>query len=122
MKQRVCGRRDAEQRLADAKQFLEAAEILDSPDVVATNAIHAAIAAADVLTCLQFGQRSNSGNHSDAVGLLRQVDANLALTLKRALDRKNQASYESADISSIDAARCVRWAKQLVDEAVTRLP
>ena len=42
MKQRVCGRRDAEQRLVDAKQFLEAAEILDSPDVVATNAIHAA--------------------------------------------------------------------------------
>jgi len=60
MRHRVCGRRDAEQRLADAKQFLEAAEILEFPDVVATNAIH--------------------------------------------------------------AARCVRWAKQLVDEAVTRLP
>jgi hypothetical protein len=57
MRHRVCGRRDAEQRLADAKQFLEAAEILESPDVVATN-----------------------------------------------------------------AARCLRWAKQLVDEAVTRLP
>jgi len=122
MRQRVCGRKDAEQRLVDARQFLEAAEILDSPDVVATNAIHAAIAAADVLTCLQFGERSNSGNHSDAVSLLRRVDANLALTLKRALDRKNQASYESADISSIDTARCVRWAKQLVDEAAKRLP
>ena len=35
MRQRVCGRKDAEQRLADAKQFLEAAEILESPDVVA---------------------------------------------------------------------------------------
>jgi len=122
MRHRVCGRRDAEQRLADAKQFLEAAEILESPDVVATNAIHAAIAAADVLTCLQLGERSNSGNHSDAVNLLRRVDANLALTLKRALDRKNQASYESTDISSIDAARCLRWAKQLLDEAVARLP
>jgi hypothetical protein len=60
MRQRVCGRKDAEQRLVDARQFLEAAEILDSPDVVATNAIH--------------------------------------------------------------AARCVRWAKQLVDEAAKRLP
>jgi hypothetical protein len=57
MRHRVCGRRDAEQRLADAKQFLEAAEILESPDVVATN-----------------------------------------------------------------AARCLRWAKQLVDEAVKRFP
>ena len=42
-----CGVQQARQRLVDARQFLEAAELLDSPDVVATCAIHAAIAAAD---------------------------------------------------------------------------
>jgi len=42
-------------------------------------------------------------------------------TLKRALDRKTQAAYESADIRDIDAASCVRWAQQLVSAAEARL-
>jgi hypothetical protein len=100
---------------------LEAAELLDAPDVVATNAIHAAIAAADVITCFALGERSSDGNHVSAVDLLRQVDASLATTLKRALDRKTQASYESADISEADATSCVRWARQLLVAAEARL-
>ena len=42
-----CDVQQARQRLVDARQFLEAAGLLDAPDVVATCAIHAAIAAAD---------------------------------------------------------------------------
>ena len=45
----------------------------------------------------------------------------LAATLKRALDRKTQAAYESADLSQTDAANCVKWAKQLLAAAETRL-
>jgi hypothetical protein len=105
----------------DARQFLEAAELLDAPDVVATNAIHAAIAAADAVTCHALAERSNDGNHAAAVDLLRQVDLSLATTLKRALDRKTQAAYESTDISRIDAASCVKWAKQLLAAAESRL-
>jgi hypothetical protein len=37
-----CDVQQARQRLVDARQFLEAAELLDAPDVVATCAIHAA--------------------------------------------------------------------------------
>ncbi len=48
---RSCDLEDERKRLVDAKQFLEAAMLLDAPDVIATNAIHAAIAAADVITC-----------------------------------------------------------------------
>ena len=95
--------------------------MLDAPDVVATNAIHAAIAAADAITCHALGERSNDGNHVSAVELLRRVDAGLATALKRALDRKTQASYESTDISASDAAGCVRWAEQLVGAAESRL-
>jgi hypothetical protein len=76
--------------------------------------IHAAIAAADAITCHALAERSNDGNHASAVDLLRQVDATLATTLKRSLDRKTQAAYESSDISKTDAASCVRWAKQLL--------
>ena len=41
-----CDVQQARQRLVDARQFVEAAELLDAPDVVATCAIHAAIAPA----------------------------------------------------------------------------
>jgi hypothetical protein len=115
-----CDLQQARQRLIDARQFLEAAVLLDAPDVVATCAIHAAIAAADAITCHALGERSSDGNHLSAVDLLRHVDAKLATSLKRALDRKTQAGYESVDISATDAASCVQWAKQLVAAAEAR--
>ncbi len=116
-----CDVQQARRRLIDARQFLEAAELLDSPDVVATCAIHAAFAAADAITCHALGERSNDGNHVSAVDLLRQVDAKLATALKRALDRKTQAGYESVDISAADAEGCVRWASQLLVAAEARI-
>jgi hypothetical protein len=116
-----CDARHARQRLVDTRQFLEAAELLDAPDVVATNAIHAAIAAADAITCHALGERSSDGNHVAAVDLLRRVDPRLATMLKRALDRKTQAAYSNADISRADAASCVRWAQQLLAAAEARL-
>ena len=99
-----CDPRPAKQRLIEARQFLEAAELLNAPDVVATNAIHAAIAAADAVTCHALGERSSDGSHASAIELLRRVDPNLATALKRALDRKTQAAYESTDLSRADAA------------------
>jgi hypothetical protein len=117
---KACDVHQARRRLIDARQFLEAAELLDAPDVVATCAIHAAIAAADAITCHALGERSSDGNHGSAVDLLRQVDANLATALKRALDRKTQAGYESVDISAADAASCVRWGRQLLSAAEAR--
>jgi len=118
---RPCDAQQARQRLVDARQFLEAAELLDAPDVVATNAIHAAIAASDAITCYALAERSGDGNHGAAVDLLRQVDSTLATTLKRALDRKTQAAYESADLSRTDATNCVKWAKQLLAAAEGRI-
>jgi len=112
--------RQARQRLIDARQFLEAAELLDAPDVVATNAIHAAVAAADAITGHALGERSGDGNHAAAVDLLRPVDPHLAITLKRALDHKTQAGYESTDISRTGAANCVKWAKLLLAAANAR--
>ena len=112
---------DARQRLVDACQFLEAAELLDASGVVATNAIHAAIAASDAITCHALGEGSFDRNHLAAVELLRRIDSKLATSVKRALDRKTQAEYEGTDISRADAASCVRWARQLVRAAESRL-
>ena len=116
-----CDVQQARQRLVDARQFLEAAKLLVAPDVVATCAIHAAIAASDAITCHALGERSNDRNHVSAVDLLRQVDAKLATALNRALDRKTQAGYESVDISAADSVSCVRWAEQLLAAAEARL-
>ena len=118
---RTCDLDDARKRLIDAKQFLEAAMMLDAPDVIATNAIHAAIAAADVITCYALGERSSDGNPQSAVELLRTVDSTLASALKRALDRKTQAAYESNDLAASDAQSCVRWAQTLTMAAEERL-
>ena len=97
-----CDVQQARQRLIDARQFLEAAELLDAPDV-ATCAIHAAIAAADAITCHALGERSSDGNHVSAVDLLRQVDARLSASLKRALDRKTRFPHTCTKGSCTDA-------------------
>ena len=62
-------------------------------------------------------ERSGDGNHVSTVDLLRQVDTGLATALKRALDRKTQAGYESVDVSAAEATSCVRWARQLLAAA-----
>jgi hypothetical protein len=116
-----CTVSDARARVHDAAAFLEAAETAKDPDVIATNAIHSAIAAADAICCVALRERSADGEHAAAVRLLGQVDKKLAAALKRALDRKTQAAYESRDIAAADASACVRQAKTVLEAAQTRL-
>src|SRR5215469_2933586 len=116
-----CGVADAKARLHDSEAFLEVAQSAQDADVVATNAIHSAIAAADAVCCIALRERSVDGNHAAAIQLLSRVDNNLSAALKRALDRKTQAAYESRDISASDAKMCVRQAALLVAAARDRL-
>jgi hypothetical protein len=112
---------DARVRLTDAEAFLEAATVATNPDVIATNAIHAAIAAADAICCIALRERSADANHTAAVELLAQVDSRLSATLARALSRKTQAAYETRDISAADATACVRQATTLLEAARKRV-
>ena len=116
-----CTLADARARLRDAEAFLEAADISGHADVIATNAIHAAIAAADAICCLALRHRSAGGNHRMAVELLGGVDASLAATLGRLLNRKQQAAYEARDVSANDATTCIRQATTVVEAARSRL-
>ena len=115
-----CTVTDARARLHDAEAFLDTADAAADPDVKATNAIHAAIAAADAVCCFALRERSADANHAAAIDLLRTVDARLAATLSRLLARKQQAAYESRDVSTKDAATCIRQATTLVAEARQR--
>jgi hypothetical protein len=107
--------------LHDAEAFLDAAATARDPDVVATNAIHAAVAASDAICCVALRERSAGGNHAMAVDLLGRVDGRLAGVLSRALSRKTQAAYESRDIAAKDAAACVRQAVSLIKAARSRV-
>jgi hypothetical protein len=127
MSPRSAGRRtpctvpDAKARLHDAEAFHEAAEISKDPDVIATNAIHAAIAAADAICCMALRERSADGNHGAAFELLGEVDKTLAASFRRALDCKNQAAYEARDVAVSDARACVRQASLLIEAARIRI-
>lgn len=120
-RRKVCNAADAKARLADAKAFLDVAEVADNADVKATNAIHAAIAAADAICCVELRERSSDGDHSSAVRLLGRVDPQLANALDRCLRRKTQASYDSRDVSDLDAAACASRARTLLDAAQQRV-
>lgn len=111
--------RSARARLADAEAFLEAAATATNPDVIATNAIHAAIAA-DTICCVALRERSADANHTAAVELLAEVDGRLSATLARALSGKTQAVYETRDVSTGDAATCARQAPTVLAAARTR--
>jgi hypothetical protein len=116
-----CSVADARARLHDSEAFLEAAQSAQDADVAATNAIHSSIAAADAVCCMALRERSADGNHAAAIQLLSRVDNNLSVALKRALDRKTQAAYESRDISERDAKMCLRQAVLLVAAARDRV-
>ncbi|MGQ0625391.1 MAG: hypothetical protein ACT4PP_12185 [Sporichthyaceae bacterium] len=98
-----------------------AAERSTHPDVIATNAIHAGIAAADAICCMALRMRSADANHAAAVRLLEGVDPVLSSALSRCLTRKTRAAYESRDTSTSDATACVRQATTLVDAARVRV-
>lgn len=76
-----CGATQARQRLAQAKSFLEVAELsadvddqsLEYGSVAASVAVLAGIAAADAACCQELGQRSRSDSHHDAEALLGQI-------------------------------------------------
>jgi hypothetical protein len=116
-----CTLADARARLHDAQAFLDTAALATDPDVIATLAIHAAIAAADAICCVALRERSSDGNHASAVALLGRVGTKLAGALSRCLDRKTQAAYESRDIAAKDAAACVHQATTLIDAARARV-
>lgn len=120
---RECNRADARVRLDDATRFLAAVDTLASAgidvgnDVLATNAIHAAIAAADAYCCATLGQRSASGDHADAATLLRGADRKLGTEFAKVLGYKNAAAYETRETTDDEVKTCRRVAARLIEAA-----
>ena len=127
-RQAPCGPGDAARKARLARAYLDLAEQAatgegdEARNVAAGNAVLAAIAASDALTCLRLGRHSRGQAHSDATALLRTIrpdGARLAKDLTTALTVKDAAHYGSVFVSAATLATTLRAATRLVDAAET---
>jgi hypothetical protein len=117
-----CTKSTIEGRLSKAYEFMAAAEALlqlgeSSPAVIATNFVHAGIAAADVVCCKKLGMHSTSTNHDDARKLLAQADSALASSLSSLLSMKSEAGYGAEPLSGAKLTAAARAARKLLKAA-----
>lgn len=121
-----CTPEQARKRLADARKFLELAELVDDEadtaalGVSTANAVLAGIAAADAACCRAFGERSRGDDHRDAIALVAQVSPggeDAANALRRLLAVKNDAEYGLAAFSRTKRDLGLRQARKLVEFA-----
>ncbi|MYB45331.1 MAG: hypothetical protein F4X18_00215 [Acidimicrobiia bacterium] len=79
--------------------------------VAVSNAVLAGIAAADSICCRTLRKRSASGNHADAVDLLKQAPGkapDAAVHLMILIGVKGMAQYEARNPSVSDTKRALR--------------
>lgn len=112
-------------RLAKAQQFWAAAQTIETfaddetsiADAYTTLAIHAAIAAADVICCARLGEHARGDDHDEAVALLARVDTARAKDLASLLRMKTRAGCSHEPTSRTDRQRAGRAAARLVQAA-----
>ncbi len=119
-----CPRAVGEGRRSKARQFLDAARRIatpddsgDSADAIVTLCVHAGIAGADAVCCARLGVHALGDNHQEAIALLRTVDAALAKDLAVLLSIKTRAAYSAQPSNAADRHRAERAADRLVEAA-----
>lgn len=129
-RQAPCGPTEATRKARLARAYLDLAEQATSRDsdearnVAAGNAVLAAIAASDALTCLRLGRHSRGQGHQEATELLRMIrpdGSRLAKDLSTALGVKDAAHYGSVFVSATTLKSTLRAATRLVDAADTAI-
>jgi hypothetical protein len=111
-------------RTTKMAQFVEAAEIIlaladddELRDAVVTLAVHAGIAASDVICLRRLGYYWQSGNHHEAIEHLRRADVGAAGHLATLLSLKTRAGYGHDAMSSSNVVRSVRAMQRLATAA-----
>jgi hypothetical protein len=123
----LCGTTESRSRLRTAHAYLEVARlVLDERDrdehlnVSAGLAVLAGIAASDSICCARLRARYRGDDHRGAADLLRRATPDgveLATTLLRLLDLKDEAHYGVLVVAARKARDANRWATRLVDRA-----
>jgi hypothetical protein len=122
-----CGAADARSRLRTARAYLDvAALVLDERDrdeylnVSAGLAVLAGIAASDSICCARLPSRHRGDDHRGAADLLRRATPDgreLAITLLRLLDLKDEAHDGVLVVAARKARDAHRWAARPVGRA-----
>lgn len=122
-----CGTAEARSRLRTARAYLEvAALVLGERDrdeylnVSAGLSVLAGIAASDSICCTRLHSRHRGDDHRGAADLLRHATPDgpeLAATLLRLLDLKDEAHYGVLVVAARKARDAHRWAARLVERA-----
>ncbi len=122
---RECTAAEARERRAQARTFLDVAEMVMSEEpreahVAAALAVLAGIAAADAICGLNLKKWSRGLAHSQAVDLLNTVSGEgpaVANHLRRLLDQKNAVHYSPKLVTLDDAKSMLRHALARVEAA-----
>lgn len=112
-------------RLAKAEQFWSAAQTIETfaddeaaiTDAYTTLAVHAGIAAADVICCVRIGEHARGDDHGEAVALLAKADRVRSKDLATLLRLKTRSGYSHEPTSRTDRQRARRAAARLVQAA-----
>ncbi len=115
-----CDRADAGSRLAEARSFLELADVADSTNASVANAVLAGIAASDAACCASLGRMSRGQDHAQATGLVETIEPGgkaAARSLARLLSLKDAAQYGVARVSQGNRTTALRQATALIDFA-----
>ncbi|TRW79468.1 hypothetical protein FK535_22000 [Mycolicibacterium sp. 018/SC-01/001] len=120
----MAGQRDCDAvvtsgRMSKANEFLAAADLVgeELPNAAGDLYVDAGIAASDVICCVRLGVHSNTGNHNEAVALLKQAAGGSERHLNTLLNLKNKAAYTHQDLTSAELRRMSRAAEHLVELA-----
>ena len=126
-KRKRCGAAVRAGRLEKARQFWDAAEIVDTladlgeddlVDAYITLCVHAGVAAADVICCARLGEHAQGDAHEEAIALLATADKTAARHLRTLLALKTRAGYSDRRSTSADRTRSRRAADALVAAAI----
>ncbi len=120
----MAGKRDCDSvvtagRMSKANEFFDAADHLgdEMPNAAGDLYVDAGIAASDVICCVRLGVHSNTGNHSEAVALLRRADGGAERHLNTLLNLKNKAAYTHQDLTAVELKKMNSAAERLVEAA-----
>jgi hypothetical protein len=124
-KTKRCDQKTFEGRLAKAKQFSEAADMIatltdgasEVEDAYITLCVHAGIAAADAICCARLGEHAQGHDHDEGVRLLERVDKKMARHLGTLVKMKTRAGYSAVPSSGAERKQAGRAAEALVEYA-----
>ena len=105
--------------MSKANEFFDAADHRgeEMPNAAGDLYVDASIAASGVLCCLRLGVHSNTGNHSEAIALLKRAGNGSEPHLNTLLNVKNKAAYTHQDLTSAELKKMNRAAEHLVEAA-----